>query len=61
MVRKTAWTYEEKSFVSVGISTSNRQARSIFTIHAELSRLFTFKYAVYITGYGWGLEHTATE
>jgi len=62
MVPKTVWTYEEeKLVVPIGVQTSNRQARSIFTSLTELSRLFNVKSAVYIRGYGWGLEHTDTE
>jgi hypothetical protein len=61
MVPRTVWTYEEKLVGPVGIPTSNRKARSIFTTLTELSRLFNVKCAIYITGYGWGLEHTDTE
>ena len=59
MDTKTVWTYEEENSVGpVRMQTSNRQARSILTILTELSRLFSVKFSVYITGYGWGLEHT---
>lgn len=62
LVAPTVWTYEEETSAEpVGIPTSNHQARSIFTVLNELSRFFNVKCAVYITGYGCGLEHTETE